>query len=100
MSQPNELTRDEDLTPHFHWRWGEHGIYLAVCSIIGLFVLGLHLLPRPPKRPVCLGVFEFIQVHDLTAADVPPEPDGPFRDTRLIRPRRNQTPERLIRHTM
>ncbi len=83
---------DEDLTPHFRWRWGEHGIYLGVCSFIGLLVLTLHLLPAPAKRGLDPACFDFIQVRYIAAADE--APDDPFRanplhDPRLIRPNRH-----------
>jgi len=60
MSENNERFLDIDLTPRFHWRWNEHGIYLAVCAILSLLVLGLYLLPRPPKRRVGSNVVELI----------------------------------------
>ena len=85
MAHAYEPIPDEDLTPHFHWRWGEHGIYLAVCSVIGLLVLGLHALPRPPKPRLNPAIVEVIQVRYLTAADEPPTKDEPFHDPRLIR---------------
>jgi len=84
----------EDLTPHFRWRWREHGIYLGVCSFIGLFVLVLHLLPAPPKRAFDPANFDFIHIHYIAAADQPPEDPlerDPFRDPRLIRPPRNHS---------
>jgi len=84
MAEPNAPMANEDLTPRFHWRWGEHGIYLAVCSVIGLFVLGLHVLPAHPKRHFDPSLVELIQVRYLTAADEPPEPERPFRDPRLL----------------
>jgi hypothetical protein len=93
MAEAQDLLPDEDLTPHFRWRWGEHGIYLGVCSLIGLFVLTLHLLPA--KRRWNPGNFDFIHVRYLAAADELPgdsfEAD-PFRDPRLIRPPRRHTP--------
>jgi hypothetical protein len=94
MSQNYDPGADEDLTPHFQWRWGEHGIYLAVCSIIGLFVLGLHALPTPPKRNLYPTVVEVIQVRYLTAAE-PAAADEPFHDPRLIR-----LPTKLARRAM
>ena len=101
MSQTYGSNLDEDLTPHFHWRWGEHGIYLAVCSAIGLMVLTLtHIFPAPPKRTFNPHTVELIQVRYLTAADEPPEKEEPFRDTRLIRPPRKQVQEWVIRRAM
>jgi hypothetical protein len=76
---------DQDLTPHFHWRWGEHGIYLGVCSVIGLFVLGLHVLPAPPKPHLDLSLVQVIPVRYIAAADEAPEPQDPFHDPRLVR---------------
>jgi hypothetical protein len=89
MAPSCEPVLDEDLTPRFHWRWNEHGLYLAVCSVIGLFTLALYLWrPVPsPRSGVC--VMELIHVRYLLAADEPPEREQPFRDTRVIqRPRR------------
>ena len=86
MTDSNHHFVDEDLTLHFRWRWGEHGIYLAVSSIIGLFVLVLHVVPTAPKRQIDLTRVDLIHVHYLTAADEPPEKEDPFRDPRLIRP--------------
>jgi hypothetical protein len=100
MSQTHGPTLDEDLTPRFHWRWGEHGIYLAVCSVIGLFVLVLYVLPTPPKRELDPRLVELIRVRYLTAADEPPEKEDPLRDPRLIRLPRKQVQERTIRRAM
>ena len=100
MSQDDLPILDEDLTPHFHWRWGEHGIYLAVCSIIGLLVLALYFMPRPPKRRFNPHLVELIQVRYLSAADEPPEMDDPLRDPRLIRLPRKQVQERDVRRGM
>jgi hypothetical protein len=86
MSQDDDLSLDVDLTPRFHWRWNEHGIYLGVCAIITLLVLGLYRLPRPPQRHLGPTVVEIIQVRYVAASDEPAEKDDPFRDTRLIRP--------------
>jgi len=85
---------DENLTPHFHWRWNEHGIYLGVCSIIGAFVLILHLLPAPPKRHFNPALVEVIHVHYIASADEPPEREDPFHDPRVI-PLRRQIARRL-----
>jgi len=100
MSQANDPNPDEDLTLHFRWRWGEHGIYLAVCSIIGLFVLALYLWRMPAKRRFHPELVELIQVRYLTAADEMGNQDEPFRDTRLIRPPRKQVHERPIPHSL
>jgi hypothetical protein len=101
MSQTCDPILDEDLTPRFRWRWGEHGIYLAVCSAIGLMVLTLtHAFPVPPKRTFNPHTVELIQVRYLTAADEPPEKEEPFRDTRLIRPPRKQVQERVLTRAM
>ena len=101
MSQTNNPFLDEDLTPRFHWRWGEHGIYLAVCSAIGLMVLALtQAFPAPPKKKFNPHMVELIQVRYLTAADEPPEKEEPFRDTRLIRPPRKHVQEQRIRRAM
>jgi hypothetical protein len=103
MPEAHESQPDEDLTPHFHWRWGEHGIYLGVCSFIGLFVLTLHMLPTPAKRRFNPADFDFIQVRYIAAADQPPEDsfkEDPFRDPRLIHPARKQAQERIGRPKM
>jgi hypothetical protein len=100
MSQTHEPILDEDLTPHFHWRWGEHGIYLAVCSVLGLAVLALYTLPIRSKRPFDPHAVELIQVRYLTAADEPPEKNDPFHDPRLIRLPRKHVQERSLRRAM
>jgi hypothetical protein len=100
MNETNEPLLDEDLTPRFHWRWGEHGIYLCVCSVIGLLVLALYTWRMPPKRPLNPHAVELIHVRYLTAADEPPEKYDPFRDTRLIRPPKKHTHELPIRRAM
>jgi len=76
---------DEDLTLRFHWRWHEHGIYLAVCSIIGLLVLGLHMLPTSSSRRFRPELYDMIHVRYLTTVDDIAEKDDPFHDPRLIR---------------
>ena len=86
MNQDLSSNLDEDLTPRFHWRWSEHGIYLGVCSIIGLVVFGLHMVPRPAKRPIFPLILETIPVRYIAAADEPPEKEDPFHDPRVIRP--------------
>jgi hypothetical protein len=86
MNQDPKTELDEDLTPRFRWRWGEHGIYLGVCSTIGLLVLGLYMMPRPPKRPIFPMIVETIRVRYIAAADEPPEKEDPFHDPRVIRP--------------
>jgi hypothetical protein len=83
MSYPSVL--DEDLTPRFRWRWGEHGIYLGVSSAIGLLVLALHLVPMPAKRRFDPTLVELIQVRYVALADEMPEPDAPLHDPRLVR---------------
>lgn len=83
MSQ--EPACDEDLTPHFRWRWAEHGIYLAVSSIIGLAVLGLWTMPRPPQQRFNPATVETIRARYIATADEPPEPFDPFQDTRVLR---------------
>jgi hypothetical protein len=85
MTQGNQTILNEDLTPHFRWRWGEHGIYLGVCSFIGLFVLALHVLPLSSHRSFRPEDFAFIQARYMSAADAPPAPDEPFHDPRLLR---------------
>jgi len=100
MSQAYEPILDEDLTPHFHWRWGEHGIYLAVCGAIALFVLALHVVHPPAKPRFDPHAVELIQVRYLTAADEPPEKDDPLRDPRLIRLPKKQVHERSIQRAM
>ena len=100
MSQANEPILDEDLTLRFRWRWGEHGIYLAVCSIIGLFVLALYLWRLPAHRRFRPELVDLIHVRYLTSADEPADKDEPFRDTRLIRLPRKQVPERPMRPSM
>lgn len=86
MNQDHAPDLDEDLTPRFHWRWSEHGIYLGVCSVIGLLVFGLHMVPRPVKRPIFPLIVETIRVRYIAAADIPPEREDPFHDPRVIRP--------------
>ena len=100
MSESHGPILDDDLTPRFRWRWGEHGIYLAVCSAMGLFVLALHALPTPPKRQFNPQTVELIQVRYLTSADEPPEQDDPLRDPRLIRLPQKPGNERSIRRAM
>ena len=100
MSKANNPIPDEDLTLRFRWRWGEHGIYLAVCSIIGLFVLALYMWRLPAHRRFRPELVDLIHVRYLTAADEPANKDEPFRDTRLIRPLRKQVQERPIRRSM
>jgi hypothetical protein len=100
MSSPNPGFPDEDLTPHFHWRWREHGIYLGVCSIIGLLVLALHLVPRPAKRGLDPRLVQMIQVRYVAAADEPPEPYDPFHDPRLIRLPKRAAQQTGVGHTM
>jgi hypothetical protein len=89
MAQAGDPIPDEDLRARFRWRWGEHGIYLGVCSFIGLCVLGLHFVPGPPKRAFDPANFDFIHVRYVAVADEPiddPFKANPFRDPRLIRP--------------
>jgi hypothetical protein len=100
MSQANDPIPDEDLTLRFRWRWGEHGIYLAVCSIIGLVVLALYMWRLPAHRRFRPELVDLIHVRYLTAADEPANKDEPFRDTRLIRSPRKQVQERTTRHSM
>jgi hypothetical protein len=82
MSRPNP---DEDLTLRFRWRWAEHGIYLAVSSIIGLAVLGLWTMPRPSAQRFNPATCETIRARYIAADDEPPEPYDPFHDARVIR---------------
>jgi hypothetical protein len=100
MSQAYKPNLDEDLAPHFHWRWGEHGIYLAVCSAIGLLVMALHVVPPPAKPRFDPHMVELIQVRYLTAADEAPEKDDPLRDPRLIRLPRKQVHDHAIKRAM
>jgi hypothetical protein len=100
MSHSHDPLPDEDLTPRFQWRWGEHGIYLGVCGIIGLLVLALHVVPTPPMRRCGPELVEVIQVRYLTAADEPPEKEDPFHDPRLIRPPRQHGPGEQLRRAM
>lgn len=86
MAQSYEPVPDEDLTPHFQWRWGEHGIYLGVCIVIGLLVLALQMVPTPRRYDP--ASIDFIHVRYVAVADEPPEVVDPFHDTRLIRPPR------------
>ncbi len=79
---------DEDLTLRFRWRWAEHGIYLAVSSVIGLAVLGLWSMPRAAPKTFDPMTCETIRARYIAAADEPPEPYDPFHDTRLILVRR------------
>ncbi len=83
---PSTDLLDQDLTPRFRWRWAEHGIYLGVCGVIGILVLGLHMVPRPAKRPIFPVIVETIRVRYIAAADEPPEVEDPFHDPRVIRP--------------
>jgi hypothetical protein len=76
---------DEDLTLRFHWRWNEHGIYLGVCSVISLMVLGLYMLPTASSRRFRPELYDMIHVHYVTASDDAPEKDDPFHDPRLLR---------------
>jgi hypothetical protein len=100
MNETNGPIPDQDLTLRFHWRWGEHGIYLGVCVILGLLVLGLYAMPRAPKRQPGPKVVELIQVRYLTVADEVSENADPFHDTRLIRRPRTQVRERPLRPSM
>jgi len=100
MSQANDPNPDEDLTPRFRWRWAEHGIYLAVCSIIGLCVLVLYMWRLPAHRRFRPDLVQLIHVRYLTAADEPADRNEPFRDTRLIRAPGKQVLERPIRRSM
>jgi hypothetical protein len=100
MSQANGPIPDEDLTPHFRWRWGEHGIYLAVSSFIGLFVLALHVLPLSSRRMINPGDFDFVQARYMSATDEPPAKEEPFRDPRLLRRSGNRVPVQPIRHAL
>ena len=100
MSQTHDPMLDEDLTPRFHWRWAEHGIYLAVCSAIGLFVLALHIVPPPTRPRFDPHLVDLIQVRYLTTADEPAEKDDPLRDPRLIRLPRKQVQGRPIQRAM
>jgi hypothetical protein len=83
MTKANRPTSDQDLTPRFRWRWREHGIYLGVCSFIGLFVVALHVLP-PSSRRFSPADFDFIQVRYMSAADQAPAQSETFRDPRLL----------------
>ena len=100
MPQSHEPLLDEDLTLRFRWRWSEHGIYLAVCSTIGLFVLALHVVPPPTKPRFDPHLVDLIQVRYLTAADEPPEKDDPLRYPRLLRLPHKQMHEQSIRRAM
>lgn len=75
---------DEDLTLRFRWRWAEHGIYLAVSSIIGLAVLGLWTMPRSAPQRFNPATCATIQARYIALADEPPEPFDPFHDTRVL----------------
>lgn len=81
----SEPACDEDLTLRFRWRWAEHGIYLAVSSLIGLAVLGLWTMPRPAKPLFNPATCETIRARYIAAVDEPAEPFDPFRDTRVLR---------------
>ena len=100
MSQNREPQLDEDLTLHFRWRWAEHGIYLAVCSAIGLFVLALHVVPPRDKPRFDPHLCDIIQVRYLSAADEIPEAYDPLRDPRLIRLPRTQAQGKTSPHAM
>jgi len=84
----SQKSLDEDLTLHFRWRWAEHGIYLAVSSIIGLAVLALWHMPRSAPQAFDPATCETIRARYIAAADEPPEPYDPFEDTRVIHVRR------------
>jgi hypothetical protein len=88
MTHLDEPAMDEDLTPRFRWRWHEHGVYLGVCTVIGTFVLMLHMLPEPPRRPIAPLVWDLIHVRYLSSVDEPPMREDPFHDPRVIQPRR------------
>jgi hypothetical protein len=100
MPMRDALLDDEDLEPHFHWRWNEHGIYLAVCTLIGAFVLMLQLLPTSNRERFDPSMFEMVRVHYLTSATEPAETDDPFHDPRPIRPPRGSVQWRLFRPAM
>lgn len=74
---------DEDLTLRFRWRWNEHGIYLAVCSTIGLLVLGLLALSDSGRHRFRPELCDMIHVRYLTA-DEPAEKQDPFHDPRVF----------------
>lgn len=88
MTQPTSNPADEDLTPHFRWRWNEHGIYLAVCGAIALFVAVLQIVHMTGKRRFDPAAVDLIQVHYLATANEVLEPEGPFHDPRLLPPAR------------
>lgn len=85
MDEDQSTVLDYDLAPRFHWRWQEHGIYLGVCTIIGLFVIVISAMPRQTKRPIVPVVVETIHVRYIAASDEPPEKEDPFHDPRVPR---------------
>ena len=94
MNQAKQPSLDEDLKPRFRWRWGEHGIYLGVCSVIGLLVLALHVLPLSNRRAFRPEDFAFVAVRYMSAATATPPQDEPFHDPRLVRPLAHQASDR------
>jgi hypothetical protein len=50
-----------DLQPHFTWRWREHGIYLAVCSVFVAMGTTLALLPPGSHRTIAPEIVELIR---------------------------------------
>jgi Ca-activated chloride channel family protein len=71
MSKGSSCIPDEDLTRHFQWRWNEHGIYLGVCSTLGLFVFMLYVLPFPQAKN-SLAEFEFLRAKFQNTSSVGP----------------------------
>lgn len=86
MIDPNFTPDDQDLTPRFRWRWNEHGIYLAVCGAIALFVAVLELVHMTGQRRFDLSAVDLIPVRYIATASEPLSPQGPFRDPRLLPP--------------
>jgi Ca-activated chloride channel homolog len=73
MSKGRHFEPDEDCTLHFRWRWGEHGIYLGVCSTVGVCVLLLHILPLHEKQRRCAAdLLDFIRADYRHATAVKP----------------------------
>lgn len=92
MTHPTSTPADEDLTPHFRWRWSEHGIYLAVCGAIALFVAVLEIVHLTGKRRFDPTAVDLIHVRYVATADQAIAAEGPFRDPRLLPPARRAQP--------
>jgi hypothetical protein len=93
MTDPSFTPEDQDLTPRFRWRWNEHGIYLAVCGAIALFVAVLEIVHMTGQRRFDLSAVDLIPVRYIASASEPLSPQGSFRDPRLLSPARPSQPQ-------